>query len=384
MNNQGLRYLSVGLRWKSFGAIAFLALTSLVMSTTKALAFVYPTPAPTSPPSLGTPGPGNFARLGVSPLDNALFSRVVDADVTTLPTSLDVLPLDNLKGSGGGNVADIFRAAADRWEQALKDDFVLTLKFGVANFSGEVPNSDGNANSPSLPFTGPTNIDGVLGLYIPDKVASDGSRETGGTILFNTDPSITYFLDPTPGQSQEYGQFSDENSDLGGGTVNVGRQATAISTSDASRRYDLYTVALHEIGNALAQSNANSSVAPEVDQDGNLNVTAPRPFAGTKIPITLSKYGFYPIDPNQFPNTVEAPQLSQGTRRQLSCIDALKVAEFGNFKDVDLDSGGVCDNQQSKPKSVPEPYSLASLFGVGVALVASRKRLGVKPLNAHL
>ena len=379
MNNQGLQYLPVGLRLKSFGAIAFLALTSLAITAPQALARIEPTPAPTSPPSL------NSTNIFTSIIfDSTRFipDIPIPGSGYALTPLVDVLPLDKLEGSGGGNVADIFRAAVDRWEQARKDDFVLTLKFGVANFSGEVPNSDGNANSPSLPFTGPTNIDGVLGLYIPD-ATSDGSRETGGTILFNTDPRITYFLDPTPGQSQEYGPFSDDKRDLGGGTVNVGRQATA-SSGDASRGYDLYTVALHEIGNALAQSNANSSVAPPVDQDNNLNVTAPRPFAGTKIPITFSRYGFFLIDPNQFPNTVEAPQLSQGTRRQLSCIDALKVAEISKFNDVNQDSGGVCDNQQSKPKSVPEPYSLASLFGVGVALVASRKRLGVKPLNAHL
>ena len=356
MNNQGLQYLPVGLRLKSFGVIAFLALTSLVMSTTKALAVrVDPTPAPTSPPSIEAPG---------------------GSQVTA--TLLDVLPLDNLKGTGGGNVADIFRAAADSWEQALKNDFVLTLNFGVANFPDEVSSLDGNANSPSLPFTGPVNIDRGLGLYIPDKATSDGGRETGGTILFNTDPRITYFLDPTPGQSQEYGQFSDDKRDLGGGTVNVGRQATA-SSGVASGGYDLYTVALHEIGNALGLT-----VTQEVELDNNIIVTAPRPFAGTKIPINFLLDGSnVQIDPNQFPNTVEAPQLSQGTRRQLSCIDVLAAAEI-SFNDVNQDSGGVCDNQQSKPKSVPEPYSLASLFGVGVALVASRKRLGVKPLNAHL
>ncbi|KAB8318802.1 PEP-CTERM sorting domain-containing protein [Tolypothrix campylonemoides VB511288] len=381
MNNQGLWFLPAGLRLKSLGAMAFLACSSLAITAPQAQALnIVITPADLSPPPIDI--------QGVNRLES-------DADVA-LGTSVDIVSLDNLTGVGGGNVADIFRAAANSWGQALKDDFTLNLKFGAAQLAPLTP-STGNCpgsyktdvyQSPCVPDTTRTVIDGVLGLHIPNKFESitlgDGStvfRETEGTILFNIDPSVTYFLDPNPGTNGAYGQFSNTEADLGGGTVNVGRQASASST-DASGRYDLYTVALHEIGHALGLSKVNPAAVNAVNNpNGVINVTSPRPFAGTTIPTTYRTDGDIHIDPVQFPDTVDAPTLGTGERKLLSCIDVLGAAEISKFQDVDVSSGNICGNQQPQPKSVPESSTLASLFAVAGVLVTSRKRLRGKPLE---
>jgi hypothetical protein len=233
---------------------------------------------------------------------------------------------------GGGDFADVFRAAADVWEQAILDDVTVRISFGW--------------------------IDNVA----PDVLAQALSGGRNGLVGFSRRIS-NWFLDPTPSVSEEWTTLIEGFADLGAGPLNMGRELTG-STGIVLDSVDLFSVALHEIGHVL-------SVTPALfanGQDGDIDVTAPRPFAGSGIPVVRNDpahltvpAGYSGPRPSMFPS----PEL--GARHLLSDADILYVAQGGGFVDVAL---GV--------SAVPEP-SLLTLYGAGAAvaaaLVARRRRV---------
>ncbi|NEQ11477.1 MAG: PEP-CTERM sorting domain-containing protein [Moorea sp. SIO4E2] len=236
---------------------------------------------------------------------------------------------------GGGNLVDIFNAAAEWWERAILDDFDLTLNFGWAPLGG-----------------------GTLAVH--SLVAQEGTpnRETEGTIRFDNDGSSLWFLDPTPDQNEEYQTFTETTTtQLGGGDINIGRVYTD-PVGDAIGRFDLLSLAKHEIGHALGLSRANRSFRAE-NMDFDIDVQAPRPFPGTEIPtrngahLTLNTSLMFPF-------------FVTGERKLQSGIDILANAEISEFNNINLN-----------PVHVPEPTStpLILSLAMGVGTFVKRKSL---------
>ena len=171
---------------------------------------------------------------------------------------------------GSGNLTDIVRAAADTWEDIFADDtsvsgFELTINFGWGNLSGS-----------------------TLGLHqlVSEGLVNGIHREFEANLTFDNTSSPPWFMDSTPLDHSEYVNYNEVSADLGGGTLVTERYYTG-ATGDASGAWDMYSVALHEIGHALGLSSANDAFIAEARTEGDntVEVESPLGFAGSIIDI---------------------------------------------------------------------------------------------------
>jgi hypothetical protein len=247
---------------------------------------------------------------------------------------------------GGGNIVDIFNAAASTWENAIRDPFELRIDYGWGLDPG--------------------------GSHILQSQGGSPHRETHGLILvqpqvFTSGSFATLFMDPTPRLGEEFAPETRLTQDLGGGMLTVGRILSASCDAPQGVWLDLYTILLHEIGHALGMSLANASFDYEA-ADGVISVGPDLPFAGSLIPLATNKSGvtshiglgiFGPVMGN----------LGFNDRQLPSTVDVLANAQIGRFTHLDFEA-----------TAVPEPSTLILVvLGLGASAVARIRRRRTKP-----
>jgi PEP-CTERM motif len=247
---------------------------------------------------------------------------------------------------GGGNIDTIFRAAASAWEQAIRDDFTVTLNYGWGSSPGGTHQLLVQGGSPNRELVGEIRVNA--------QVFNDGSF-------------VQLFLDPTPFTNEEFTTFFERTQDFGGGTVNVERRYSGADGISVPLFQDLFSIMAHEIGHGLGISNANTSFITEA-ADVNITVTGPLPFAGTIIPLATNNLGVT----SHFDSSITGPVMTGlffNDRQLPSDLDVLANVQLSGFRNLNL-------------QTVPEPYTLLLLAaGLAVLLlgdvVAGRRSYGI-------
>ncbi len=232
----------------------------------------------------------------------ALCCGSATADLTINTTMKSGTPAAPTSGPfGTGNIGDIVRAAADVWESLIQDSTTVNLEYQWLELGGT---SVGRAD---------------LGESPP---------------LISFDTTTTWFLDSTPTDHSEYGPMQTDMA----GALSIGKHFTAVP-GVASSSFDLFSVALHEIGHVLA---GGAFTQPIV-------ITSPRPSVGLTIQTTPDSH----LNDTLYPQSLMGDSINFGRRRLVSDYDLLAVAQTGNFSSV---------------SAVPEPSPVLYVSIAGVVV----------------
>ncbi|MDM7996439.1 MAG: hypothetical protein QUT30_12250 [Acidobacteriota bacterium] len=214
---------------------------------------------------------------------------------------------------GGGNIQDIFRAAADIWESVILDDFTVVFDYGWG------PNP------------------GAYHWLIEQ--GGEPNREIHGGIWVNpqmcgVDQYCVLFMDSTPYESEEFTEYAESSQDFGTGLINTER--SYMDRNFGVVYQDLLYIFLHEIGHGLGMSHGNVSFVAE-RADGFVDITSPLPYAGASIPLAANDYEVV-SHLNILGHSVMAG-CQANTRCLPTVADILALAQLSGFRQLNLGGG---------------------------------------------
>ena len=225
------------------------------------------------------------------------------------------------------NLVEVFNAAADSWESVIEDDHTLTIQFGWS----------------PLPIGG-----GVHNVRFQGGIPN---RVTEAIVYFDNDGSTTWFLDPTPRDHSEYPTVIECYAALGKARINSGR---VLSTGmKAIPALDLFSIAKHEIGHALALSTWNYQWVMKSAEQG-IHVTKPRPLAGSVIPVDTDGH-------LRLHGALMDQSLLPGQRKLISMVDVLAIAEMGEFTDLNFNSDNLGNDSPKREKTKADSHCVPGL-----------------------
>ena len=304
-----------------------------------------------------------------------LASQAVAVTITANTTGLGTVYQDNTTGL-------LYNTAAPG-----RTDVTNSFKFDITVANTFLQNSIGVPWNETINYSvvdfGDANSVADAGVSNPDANGRPGT----GTIRFNSNAGIPYFVDSTPWDNSEF-TLTSGTANLGGGNVNNSIQGNATAAGGAAGRWDLLTLVLHEDEHALGISSQLQRFLDLAGASGTTGRTLsiPTTLSGLpnsfSIPITQNSAhynGGCTVAATPTPDCTVDDAANGSATFNLSVVSQPGWGLGQRALPTSLDIFGICRvegctaAQMSTTLISPEPLSMSLLAG-GLALIVFGRR----------